>query len=195
MPHHMVRYSWARQVFEYHATPSECGGITLRYKIRTGSFPLEFETSDIAVYRSHVFGERGERIFEQENVAFYDPLLFEFTDPTAEYGQVYYYALLQITDWGAQGFAHVVDNWMGQMRVDTSEVLDVPEPVVEIEVPIVEVGEPEPVPEPVPELEPVEILQYEETPRSRLAIYIAIFLVAGFVIFVAIGAGKRGGKR
>jgi len=125
-PHQMVRYYWQRMVRHYYAEASEYGGIVLRYVIRTGAFPLEFIPGDVAVYRSTVQGEQGERILIQENVTFSDSILYEFTDPTAEFGQVYYYSLVRITDWGTASLAPAPDIWLHQMRVDTTEILEAP---------------------------------------------------------------------
>jgi len=122
----MVRYYWQRMVRHYHAEASECGGIVLRYVIRTGAFPLEFQSGDVAVYRSTVQGEQGERILMQENVTFSDSILYEFTDATAEFGQVYYYSLVRVTDWGTTSLAPAPDIWLYQMRVDTAEIMQEP---------------------------------------------------------------------
>jgi len=150
--HHMVRvpgwrweprfnypeqYITPRDARRYYAEPYEDGGIRLLYVL--GSRAL---SADFMVYRSLVYGERGTRIFLQEELSRYDRILFEFVDTTVQRGNVYYYSLWHIS-WGFERNIPITKQaW--QMRVDVDAVFDGLE-VAEIEVPedeaVEEVGE------------------------------------------------------
>jgi len=138
--YNMVRFDRQRNPRRYHVEAAEGSGIVLRYLI--GDWRLS-GASDLvlAIYRSTVPDEQGERIYERTITDFYDRLLFEFVDEVVEHGQVYYYSLWPITStrtptpraiefgfgWGA-----TARNW--QITVDVNELLGEP-PEVEEDMP------------------------------------------------------------
>ena len=107
------------------ATPTEGGGITLRYILRPGAF-YGLVGREIVVMRSPMRGISGVIIFRQKLAGPYDRLIFEFTDTTVEPGRVYYYTMRGLCPVGGQP-RHITP-WGVQLRVDTSEILGEAEP-------------------------------------------------------------------
>jgi len=112
------RYVSLRDARRYYAEPYENGGIRLLYVL--GSRGL---SEDFMVYRSLVYGERGTRIFLQEELSHNDRILFEFVDTTVERGNVYYYSLWRTAWRGEHNIPISEQAW--QMRVDVDEVFAV----------------------------------------------------------------------
>jgi len=107
-----------RDARRYYAEPYEGGGIRLLYVIG----PRRPSSGDFMVYRSSVYGERGTRVFLQEELGRYDGILFEFVDTTVESGNVYYYSLWR-TGWSWSEHYLPITEQAWQMRVDADAVL------------------------------------------------------------------------
>ena len=171
------------------ATPAEGGGITLRYILDPWAFSGTAD-HEIVVHRSQIRGEPGEIIFRQQGITSDDRLLFEFTDPEAMPGHVYYYSMRSVPP-DDDGHPRQITGWNIQLRVDTNEILggaelsQAPEEETEVEVQATPEEETEP-----PETPDAEILQYEllaneeaepaasenpeTSPRSRLVFLLAL---------------------
>jgi len=95
------------------AIPAYGGGIILRYVLHWWEWA---NTADnyIRVYRSYTEDQRGMQLHSQDGITDTDSLLYEFADPTAEWGQIYYYRI----------FAN--ERQVFKKRVDTAEILDEP---------------------------------------------------------------------
>jgi len=126
--HHMTRFRmWeldAREATRFYAVPMVDGGILLRYVIRPWFISVWGERVDLQIHRSMEHGDQGELIYTRELTDFYDRILFEFTDPTAQLGNVYYYTL-SITrpnsNWNTAQTLQIGDSEgriQSQMRVD-----------------------------------------------------------------------------
>ncbi|MCL2386705.1 MAG: hypothetical protein FWC89_04045 [Defluviitaleaceae bacterium] len=87
----------ARNASRYYALPLEDGGIVVRYVIAPFSTHVWDLDVEFNIYRAtespRRSRDRGERIYTHQLTGFYDRFLFEFTDPTAKLGNVYYYTL------------------------------------------------------------------------------------------------------
>ena len=101
------------------ASPAACGGITVRYVLHSWAFS-GLKGWEILVYRSQIEGELGNPILRQYLYDPYDRLLFEFTDATAERGNVYYYTILSPSP--DSSHSRYVSGWNIQLRVDTNEI-------------------------------------------------------------------------
>ena len=74
------------------AVPAYGGGITLRYVSSRWTWS-GMADAEIMVYRSYQHGEERILLHSQQGITDADQLLFEFTDPTAEWGRVYHYMI------------------------------------------------------------------------------------------------------
>ena len=98
VPHEMVRLDPNRSPGRYQYEALEDGGILLTYIADYQSFWGMPEY--IHVYRSNLHGYDGARIFTHTVVDENDRIFFEFADPYAEAGRVYFYTIK------AQGMWH-----------------------------------------------------------------------------------------
>jgi len=165
-------------------------GITIRYVESNWAWNNTAD-AEIGVYRSPLQSSRGLRLHTQDGMTETDPLLWQFTDYTAEWGQVYYYSI----------WAHGEDrSWqIFSIRVDTAEVMEEPEyvpvyePYTPQEEPVAEepttAAEPYTVEESTIEEAPAEI-DTPPTNRSRMIIPPIIILLA--LVFTAIKMRRKG---
>ncbi|MDR0273720.1 MAG: hypothetical protein LBI27_10465, partial [Clostridiales bacterium] len=106
----------------YYAEPADGGGIKLLYIIRR---QINFsENTQLTVYRSTTRGQMGTPIYVQDDIIHRDKILYEFTDTTAERGNIYYYTLELMTDMTWQWHEKIYfseHEW--QMTVDTNAIL------------------------------------------------------------------------
>jgi len=91
IPHEMVRLDPNRSPGRYHYEALEEGGILFTYIADFQSFWGMPEY--IHIYRSTVQGYDGERILTHAVIDENDRIFFEFTDPYAEPGKVYFYTI------------------------------------------------------------------------------------------------------
>jgi hypothetical protein len=91
VPHEMVRLDPNRSPARYHHEALEEGGIRIAYIPDYQT--LEANPDYIHIYRSHVQGDEGERILTFAPVDKNDRIFFEFTDPYAKPGTVYFYTV------------------------------------------------------------------------------------------------------
>ena len=191
--HRMIRNDWRiRHALRHYAAPAEGGGVVLRYVFWSmSSFRDELE---FRVYRSTSDEERGEMVFSQTDFDFYDRILFEFVDNTAEYGQVYYYTFYAISQRG--------DHWrvfkdMGNRRsivVDVNYVHGLPPEFTGEEIEDEEIYEPEDEPhgndEPEDAVQAITVIdeyeaEYPSAPARRWPWILVAIAVHLPVIFIA----------
>ena len=126
----MVRYNLhifgATLPNRYNVEPSDCGGIRLTYVVGNGAFWINYPDATVRIHRSYAPQEDGEILYTLSgDIDSCSRIFFEFIDPNPIPGQVYYYSIRRVSQWG--GWAIM------QMRVDVDEILGAPEPVMLIE--------------------------------------------------------------
>jgi len=100
----------------YTAEITADGNLQIRYVIGRNRF---WGDNGIRIYRSQTQGYTGMRIFEQEELTYHCRILFEFTDYTANLGEIFYYSI-----WRTSPEVMPLDFDLGvyQMRIDTGEL-------------------------------------------------------------------------
>jgi hypothetical protein len=92
----LVRFDWERDPSRYYIERTQ-DGIKVNYFAGLGSFPRFSE--EIFVYRSAVYGERGERLLTFSFTNWESSAFYEFIDITAKPGQTYYYSVWPYREW------------------------------------------------------------------------------------------------
>jgi hypothetical protein len=180
----------------YQLPPAE-GGITFRYIPSSRHAFIDFNATEFRIYRSAAPIERpqnrwyfvnadfhnAELLFRQTGIDATDRIIFEFTDPTPQPGNVYY-SIWRVNSWGLE---NITPNNFIRANVneihDKTEHPEEPNALLNLPPPEPETDDPPESPEP------------DET-SSGIPVYI-IALVLGFVVakILIIAGGVKAFKR
>jgi hypothetical protein len=97
----------------YTAEITADGNLQIRYVIGRNRF---WDGNGILIYRSQTQGYTGTRIFEQDELTYHCRILFEFTDYTANLGEIFYYSIWRTSP---EEMPLNFDLGVYQMRIDT----------------------------------------------------------------------------